>query len=157
MAVLEVVAIIEYVTTAPGRARLGGEVPPAVSRREAEVLRLIAERYGNDEIARRLGISKRTVESHVSALYRKMMVTDRVALAQSAVALTRGADGAPDPRPHPARTARDRADVVAARLEATRQRARIVHQLAALVHETSAVLQMGMIELIAAIRDYNAP
>ncbi len=55
-----------------------------VSEREAEVLELVAERATNAEIATRLFVSVRTVESHVSSLLRKLGVADRRALAQLA-------------------------------------------------------------------------
>lgn len=51
--------------------------------RETDVLRLVGSRYANAEIAERLGISKRTVESHMGALLRKLAVPDRPALIQS--------------------------------------------------------------------------
>ena len=56
-----------------------------VSEREAEVLALVGDHLTNTEIARRLFISVRTVESHVSALLRKLGVADRRALAGLAV------------------------------------------------------------------------
>ena len=52
-----------------------------LSVREAEVLDLVAERLTNAEIARKLYVSVRTVESHVSSLLRKLGVPDRRALA----------------------------------------------------------------------------
>ena len=57
-----------------------------VSEREAEVLALVAERATNAEIAARLFVSVRTVESHVSSLLRKLDVPDRRALARLAAA-----------------------------------------------------------------------
>ncbi len=56
----------------------------AVSAREAEVLAAVAEHLSNAEIAARLFISVRTVESHVSSLLRKLQVGDRRGLANSA-------------------------------------------------------------------------
>ncbi|SHM72465.1 ATP-binding protein [Cryptosporangium aurantiacum] len=58
-----------------------------VSAREAEVLAGIGERLTNAEIAGRLFISVRTVESHVSALLRKLGANDRRALAGMAADL----------------------------------------------------------------------
>ena len=59
-----------------------------VTRREAEVLALIGEHLTNAEIAARLYISQRTVESHVSALLRKLGVADRRKLARQAAPTT---------------------------------------------------------------------
>ena len=52
-----------------GQARLA---VAGVTAREAEVLAVIGGRLTNQEIAERLCISVRTVESHVSALLRKL-------------------------------------------------------------------------------------
>ncbi len=48
--------------------------------RERQVLRLIARGYAYKEIARELGISTKTVESHVSAVLRKLQLTSRYQL-----------------------------------------------------------------------------
>jgi predicted ATPase/DNA-binding CsgD family transcriptional regulator len=53
-----------------------------VTGRETEVLAALAERLRNREIAGRLHVSVRTVESHVAALLRKLGVADRAALAE---------------------------------------------------------------------------
>jgi predicted ATPase/DNA-binding CsgD family transcriptional regulator len=52
-----------------------------VSDREAEVLALVGDHLTNAQIASRLFISVRTVESHVASLLRKLDVADRRALA----------------------------------------------------------------------------
>ncbi len=62
----------------------GGTVEPAVSAREAEVLAAVGEHLTNAEIAARLFISIRTVESHVSSLLRKLGASDRRALVSVA-------------------------------------------------------------------------
>ena len=59
-----------------------------VSDREAEVLRLVAAHLSNAQIANRLVISVRTVESHVSSLLRKLDVASRHELAQLVVPST---------------------------------------------------------------------
>ncbi|ETK37725.1 ATPase [Microbispora sp. ATCC PTA-5024] len=55
-----------------------------ISPREAEVLELVGAHLSNAEIAARLCISVRTVESHVSSLLRKLEVPDRRELARRA-------------------------------------------------------------------------
>lgn len=57
-----------------------------VTRREAEVLAALGERLTNAEIAARLYLSERTVESHVSSLLRKLGARNRIELAASAAA-----------------------------------------------------------------------
>ena len=50
--------------------------------REREVLRLIARGYAYKEIARRLSISIKTVETHVSAVLRKLQLSNRYELSR---------------------------------------------------------------------------
>lgn len=69
-----------------------------VSEREAEVLALVSEHLTNQQIAARLHLSVRTVESHVSSLLRKLGVADRRALAELA---GNRADAAPSDSPEP--------------------------------------------------------
>lgn len=58
----------------PDVAAAGPFAPPSseLSRREVEVLRLLAAGESNSQIARRLGLSTHTVERHVVNLYRKI-------------------------------------------------------------------------------------
>ncbi|MEN3614183.1 LuxR C-terminal-related transcriptional regulator [Plantactinospora sp. ZYX-F-223] len=65
--------------------------PAGASKREIEVLVMLGARLSNADIAGRLHISVRTVESHVSALLRKYGVADRRALAEIAVQAQAGA------------------------------------------------------------------
>jgi pimeloyl-ACP methyl ester carboxylesterase/DNA-binding CsgD family transcriptional regulator len=58
-----------------------------VSEREAEVLGLVGNHLSNAQIAHRLSISVRTVESHVSSLLRKLDLADRHGLADLATSL----------------------------------------------------------------------
>jgi DNA-binding NarL/FixJ family response regulator len=50
--------------------------------REREVLRLIARGYAYKEVARDLGISAKTVETHVSSVLRKLQLSSRHQLAR---------------------------------------------------------------------------
>jgi DNA-binding NarL/FixJ family response regulator len=67
------------------QARAGTLVEASLSRREMEVLRLMGDGLTMRQIARRLGISVRTVETHATKLYRKLDVRSRVqAVAKAA-------------------------------------------------------------------------
>ncbi|HEY2549271.1 MAG TPA: LuxR C-terminal-related transcriptional regulator, partial [Streptosporangiaceae bacterium] len=68
-----------------------------VSAREADVLAGLAEHLTNAEIAARLFISVRTVETHVSSMLRKLGAGDRRALAALAPAVLAAADDAAAP------------------------------------------------------------
>ena len=56
-------------------------VPTTISMREAEVLNALGDHLTNAQIAQKLHISVRTVESHVSSLLRKLGAADRRQLA----------------------------------------------------------------------------
>ena len=49
-----------------------GEPASDLSRRELDVIRLLAAGESNGEIARRLGLSTHTIERHVANIYRKI-------------------------------------------------------------------------------------
>jgi predicted ATPase/class 3 adenylate cyclase/DNA-binding CsgD family transcriptional regulator len=51
---------------------------------ELEVVRLVSEGLGNNDIATRLFVSPRTVQSHLTHVYTKLGLTSRVQLAQEA-------------------------------------------------------------------------
>ncbi|MFJ7219155.1 helix-turn-helix transcriptional regulator [Amycolatopsis sp. NPDC098790] len=73
----------------PGLHRLPRELRDAgVTVREYDVFRLLAHRLGNTDIARRLLISPKTVEKHVSSLMTKTKLPDRVTLFDYASALS---------------------------------------------------------------------
>jgi DNA-binding NarL/FixJ family response regulator len=66
-------------------ARIDPELDQLTAR-EREVLRYIARGYLYKEIALRLGISVKTVEAHVSAVLRKLQLSNRHELSRWAVA-----------------------------------------------------------------------
>jgi len=70
--------LLEQVRSGGGR---GSGVPDAIaavlSARELEVLLLLDEHLGTDEIAKRLFISEHTVRSHVKSLLKKLGVSSR--------------------------------------------------------------------------------
>ena len=59
-------------------AREGSEVRASLTPREHEVLMLIGRGITMRQMATRLGISPRTVETHMAKLYRKLEVRTRV-------------------------------------------------------------------------------
>ena len=57
---------------APRRQKPGG-----LTRRELEILRLVAEGHSNAALARQLWVTEQTVKFHLSNVYRKLDVTNR--------------------------------------------------------------------------------
>jgi DNA-binding CsgD family transcriptional regulator len=55
--------------------------PPELSRREMQIVQLVAERLSDRKIAARLGISSRTVDNHLRHIFEKVGVSSRTALA----------------------------------------------------------------------------
>ena len=79
----------------------GHDTPPAdvgLTRREADVLRLLAGGASNREISRQLYLSEKTVKAHLAAVFRKLGVTNRTQAAMAAVAMGMSTPG-PAPRP----------------------------------------------------------
>ncbi len=60
-------------------AALGG--PPALTARQVDLVRLVAEGWSNDEIAVRLSLSRKTVEAYLSRLFERWGVATRTELA----------------------------------------------------------------------------
>ncbi|HEX4703948.1 MAG TPA: response regulator transcription factor [Pseudonocardiaceae bacterium] len=58
--------------------------------REREVLRMVGDGHPNKVIARRLGITERTVKAHLTSVYQRLGVTDRT---QAALWAQRHGDG----------------------------------------------------------------
>ena len=72
--------LMEEVAAAPGR-----EAPGNLTPREREVVSLIARGLSNKRIALELGISEKTVKTHVSSILGKLGLTDRTQVALLAV------------------------------------------------------------------------
>ncbi|KYH45346.1 response regulator transcription factor [Branchiibius sp. NY16-3462-2] len=66
-------------------ARSPGPETPVLTERETEVLREVAKGLSSRLIAKRLGISVRTVENHVGAALRKLQLANRVELTRYAI------------------------------------------------------------------------
>lgn len=72
---------VELEPTQTGQTGLRPSSTVPLSRREREVLTLLAEGSSNKEISRTLGISAKTVMHHTSSIYRKLGVRGRVGAA----------------------------------------------------------------------------
>jgi DNA-binding NarL/FixJ family response regulator len=70
-----------------------GEAPARLTPREQEVLALLSQGLPDKEISRRLFISERTVQHHVSSVLSKFGVSSRTAAARQAAAMGIGAPG----------------------------------------------------------------
>lgn len=57
------------------------ERAPQLTERETEVLRLVRQGLANKQIARRLGISERTVKAHLTSVFQRLAVADRTQAA----------------------------------------------------------------------------
>ncbi len=66
-------------------ARKASVYPDGLGVREVEVLGLLAQGYSDAQIAERLIISRRTVNSHLTSIYRKIHVTTRAAATRYAL------------------------------------------------------------------------
>jgi DNA-binding NarL/FixJ family response regulator len=70
--------LLEQVRSGGGKnSGVPEEIAAALSARELEVLLLLDEHLGTDQIAKRLFISEHTVRSHVKSLLRKLGVSSR--------------------------------------------------------------------------------
>jgi DNA-binding NarL/FixJ family response regulator len=67
----------------PGRPQAAAPPPKAVdaepelTRRELEILRLVAEGHSNAQLAKMLWVTEQTVKFHLSNIYRKLGVANR--------------------------------------------------------------------------------
>jgi DNA-binding NarL/FixJ family response regulator len=72
--------LVEELGTAHPRPGNGARVH-ALTAREREIAGWVAAGAANKEIADRLGVTQRTVKAHLTAIFRKLGVTDRLRLA----------------------------------------------------------------------------
>ncbi len=77
-------------TSPQGETREPGLADAGLTRREADVLQLLAGGASNREISRQLFLSEKTVKAHLAAVFRKLGVSNRTQAAMAAVAMGMG-------------------------------------------------------------------
>jgi predicted ATPase/DNA-binding CsgD family transcriptional regulator len=83
-AALSLEEAIAYAQRGRGERRRPSTGWASLTPTEHDVVRLVAEGLGNKDIASRLFVSHRTVQTHLTHVYSKLGITSRVALAQEA-------------------------------------------------------------------------
>src|SRR6185312_2474641 len=83
-AALSLEEAIAYAQRGHGERRRPSTGWASLTPTELDVVWLVAEGLGNKEIAARLFISHRTVQTHLTHVYAKLGITSRVQLAQQA-------------------------------------------------------------------------
>ncbi|MBI2207185.1 MAG: response regulator transcription factor [Candidatus Rokubacteria bacterium] len=73
--------LVEELGATRERPRGNGPHVHALTTREREIAGWVASGAANKEIADRLGVTQRTVKAHLTAIFRKLGVTDRLRLA----------------------------------------------------------------------------
>jgi DNA-binding CsgD family transcriptional regulator len=71
---------------------------PALTTRQWDLLRLVAEGYTNTQVARRLGLSEAPVRKHLENIYSRLRVSSRTAAVTRAYAAAQ--PHSPGPRPN---------------------------------------------------------
>jgi two-component system, NarL family, response regulator DevR len=64
-------------TPAPAPAAAAVDDSPGLTRRELEILQLVAEGHSNAQLAQMLWVTEQTVKFHLSNIYRKLNVSNR--------------------------------------------------------------------------------
>ena len=83
--IMSILASAEPPSTLPGEQPSTPIYPDDLTTREVEVLRLMTQGWTNGQIAEQLVISPRTVNSHLTSIYRKIQVSSRSAATRYAL------------------------------------------------------------------------
>jgi len=73
--------ISKFITSIPESEESETDETASLSERESEVAKCVAKGLSNKEIAEKMGISVRTVKAHLTSIFSKTGLRDRVALA----------------------------------------------------------------------------
>ena len=83
----ELAELLREIVSRPERDWLPVPDVPTLTTREAEALQLLAAGHSNKAIAKLLGVSPETVKDHLTSVYRKLEVGDRLAAVGKALSL----------------------------------------------------------------------
>ena len=83
-AALSIDQAIAYVQRGRGQRKRPASGWASLTPTELDVVQLVSEGLANNDIATRLFISPRTVQTHLTHVYTKLSLTSRVQLAQEA-------------------------------------------------------------------------
>ena len=83
-AALSIEEAIAYAQRGRGERKRPASGWGALTPAERDVVRLVSEGLGNNDIATRLFVSPRTVQTHLTHVYTKLGVSSRVQLVQEA-------------------------------------------------------------------------
>lgn len=83
----ELARVLRHILEEPDRNWMPAVALPTLTRREEDVLQLLAGGLSNKAMASRLGLSPDTVKDHLENLYRKLEVRDRVSALRRATEL----------------------------------------------------------------------
>ena len=83
--------MFEATTAAPAVREQPAHADAGLTKRESDVLQLLAKGCSNREISRQLFLSEKTVKAHLAAVFRKLGVTNRTQAAM--VAVSKGIGG----------------------------------------------------------------
>jgi DNA-binding NarL/FixJ family response regulator len=72
----------DWSSSFPRSLQTGGRVPPMLTRREYEILQLVAHGHRNGTIASMLAVTEQTIKFHLSNVYRKLGVSNRTEAAR---------------------------------------------------------------------------
>lgn len=72
--------MVQRILSASSTSQRQRPAPADLSKREVGVLKEVASGLSNKQIARRLGISEKTVRNHLSHIYAKLNISDRAQL-----------------------------------------------------------------------------
>ncbi|HYT30017.1 MAG TPA: response regulator transcription factor [Actinomycetota bacterium] len=88
--------LFEESATGNGHADRSGQrsQEAGLTRRETDILELLAVGHSNREISRRLFLSEKTVKAHLASVFRKLGVTNRTQAAMIGVSMGMGPMGA---------------------------------------------------------------